>query len=75
MDVFLVMGDTFDASALTSDARLLFDHGAAQALFGASVFWVRRRAAWPDEQLAVEFWPVKRGGSRRGIVEIIGEAA
>ena len=75
VDVFLVMTDTFDASELTSDVRLLFDHGAAQAHFGASVFWVRHRAVWPDEQVAVEFWQVKRGGVRRGIVEIIGEVA
>jgi len=74
VDVFLVMEDTFDASQLAGDASPLFDHAAAQAHFGASVFWVRRRAAWPDEQAAVEFWQVKRGGGRRGIVEIITEA-
>ena len=75
VDVFLVMADAFDASELTGGMRLLFDHGAAQAHFGASVFWVRRRAAWPDEQVAVEFWQVKRGGGRRGTVEIIEETA
>ena len=75
VDVFLVMADTFDASNLRGDARLLFDHGAAQAHFGASVFWVRRLAAWQGEQAAVEFWQVKRGGGRRGIVEIISEAS
>lgn len=75
VDVFLVMADAFDASRVTGDMRLLFDHGAAQAHFGASVFWVRRRAAWPDEQVAVEFWQVKRGGGRRGIVEITEETA
>ena len=74
VDVFLVMEDTFDASQLAGDASPLFDHAAAQAHFGASVFWVRHRAAWPDEQAAVEFWQVKRGGGRRGIVEIITEA-
>ena len=73
VDVFLVMADAFDASPLSGDARLLFDHGTAQAHFGASVFWVRRFAAWPDEQAAVEFWQVKRGGGRRGIVEITAE--
>ena len=67
--------DTFDASQLTGDARLLFDHAAAQAHFGASVFWVRHLAAWPGAQAAVEFWQVKRGGGRRGIVEIITEAS
>ena len=74
VDVFLVMEDTFDASQLAGDASPLFDHAAAQARFGASVFWVRHRAAWPDEQAAVEFWQVKRGGGRRGIVEINTEA-
>jgi Family of unknown function (DUF6932) len=74
VDVFLVMEDTFDASQLAGDASPLFDHAAAQAHFGASVFWVRHRAAWPDEQAAVEFWQVKRGGGRRGIVEINTEA-
>lgn len=73
VDVFLVMEDTFDASQLAGDASLLFDHAAAQAHFGASVFWVRHRAAWPDEQAAVEFWQVKRGGGRRGVVEVIAE--
>ncbi len=74
VDVFLVMEDTFDASQLAGDASPLFDHAAAQAHFGASVFWVRHRAAWPDEQAAIEFWQVKRGGGRRGIVEINTEA-
>jgi hypothetical protein len=75
VDLFLVMADEFDASELSGGMRLLFDHGAAQARFGASVFWVRRQAAWPNERAAVEFWQVKRGGDRRGIVEIIGETA
>ena len=75
VDVFLVMADTFDASHLRGDARLLFDHDAAQAHFGASVFWVRHLAAWQNDQAAVEFWQVKRGGGRRGIVEIISEAS
>jgi hypothetical protein len=70
VDVFLLMGDAFDASHLSGEARLHFDHAAAQAHFGASVFWLRRLAAWPDEQGAIEFWQVKRGGGRRGIIEI-----
>jgi hypothetical protein len=37
VDVFLVMADAFDASELAGDMRLLFDHGAAHAHFGASV--------------------------------------
>ena len=70
VDIFLVMGDAFDASQLGGEAPILFDHAAAQAHFGASVFWLRRLAAWPNEQAAVEFWQVKRGGGRRGVVEV-----
>jgi len=51
----------------------LFDHAAADAHFGASVFWVRRLAAMGGEQATIEYWQVKRGGGQRGIVEIIGE--
>ncbi len=45
-DVFLLMEDTFDMGQLTGEARVLFDHAAAQAHFGASVFWLRRLAAF-----------------------------
>jgi hypothetical protein len=71
VDIFLLMADTFDAANLTGDASLLFDHAAAQAHFGTSVFWMRRLAAWPDEHTAIEFWQITRGGGRRGIVEIV----
>ena len=68
------MDDAFDASTLSGEAQLFFDHSAAQAHFGASVFWLRRLAAREGEQAAVEYWQVKRGGGERGIVEIIPEA-
>jgi hypothetical protein len=68
------MEDSFDASRLTGEVRLLFDHAVAQAHFGASVFWLRRLAAWEGEQAAVEYRQVKRGGGQRGIVEITPEA-
>jgi predicted nucleotidyltransferase len=38
VDVFLLMENTFDMGRLTAEARVLFDHAAAQAHFGASVF-------------------------------------
>ena len=71
IDVFLVMRDTFDGAQLRGEAGLLFDHAAADAHFGASVFWVRRLAALGGEQTTIEYWPVKRGGGQRGIVEIV----
>jgi hypothetical protein len=75
VDVFMLMEDTFDSSQLTSEVSPLFDHNAAQAHFGASVFWLRRLAAWEEEESTVQYWKVKRSGQERGIVEIIGEAA
>lgn len=73
LDVFLLMDDGFDASQVTGEAALLFDHSAADAHFGASVFWLRRLTAWGGEQSVIEFWQSKRDGGQRGIVEVIAE--
>jgi hypothetical protein len=73
VDVFLLMEDTFDAAQLTGEARLLFDHIMAQTRFGGSVFWLRRLAVLDDEQTTMAHWQITRGGSHRGIVEIIPE--
>lgn len=70
VDVFLVMHDTFDLNEVTGEGRLVFDHPAAQAHFGASIFWLRQLAALPNEQEAVLGWQLKRDGARRGIVEV-----
>ena len=75
VDVFIVMHDTFDAGKLRGETALVFDHAAADAHFGASVFWVRRLAAMGGEQATIEYWQVKRGGGERGIVEIVEETA
>ena len=71
VDVFLVMHDTFALNQVTGEARLVFDHPAAQAHFGASVFWLRQLAALPNEEEAVLGWQLKRDGTRRGIVEVM----
>ena len=73
VDVFLVMDDSFDGETLEGESALLFDHSAADAHFGASVFWVRRLAALGGEEPAVEYWQTKRGGGQRGIIEIVEE--
>ena len=73
VDVFLLMEDTFDMGQLTGEARVLFDHAAAQAHFGASVFWLRRLAALGGEEQAIAGWQIKRDGTYRGIVEIVEE--
>jgi hypothetical protein len=74
VDVFLLMKDSFDVNAIVGETRLVFDHAAADAHFGASVFWTRRLAAFGGEQAAIEFWQTKRDGNLRGIVEIESES-
>ena len=71
VDVFMVFDDAFDASACNAEQLLLLDHATADAYFGASVFWLRRPAAFGGEQATIEFWQTKRDGGRRGIVEIV----
>lgn len=72
VDVFMIMEDNFDMGSLAGEPLILFkDHRAAQDHFGASVFWMRRMAAFGGEQAAIEDWQIKRDGSERGIVEIV----
>ena len=75
VDVFMLMEDGFDMGQLGGEARILFDHSAAQAHFGASVFWLRRVAALGGEEQTIAGWEIKRDGTRRGIIEIVGESA
>ena len=70
VDVFLVMHNTFDLTRVSGETRLVFDHPAAQAHFGASIFWLRQLAALPSEEESVTGWQLKREGTRRGIVEL-----
>jgi hypothetical protein len=44
---------------------------AAQAHFGARVFWLRRLAALGGEEQVIAGWQMKRDGTRRSIIEII----
>lgn len=73
VDVFLVMNDTFDVTHVQGEALTLFNHAGAQAYFGASIFWLRRATALGGEDAAIEQWQIKRDGSRRGIVEVVGQ--
>jgi hypothetical protein len=72
VDVFMVMKNSFDLTAVAGEARLVFDHAAAQAHFGASVFWLRLLAALPDEAQAISNWEINAMESLRGLVEITG---
>jgi len=71
VDIFLLMENTFDVSQLSGEAALIFDHIVAQNYEGASIFWIRRLAALEGEEAAVEYWQLKRDGTKRGIVEVV----
>jgi len=71
VDIFMLMEDDFDVSQVSKDVKIIFDHTAAHNLLGASVFWIRRAAAFSGEEAAVEHWQITRSGSQRGIVEVI----
>jgi len=75
VDIFLLMEDGFDMGQVGGESRILFDHASAQAHFGASVFWLRWLAALGGEEQAIADWQIKRDGTRRGIIEIVGEFA
>ena len=71
VDISLLMEDSFDVRQVSTEARLVFDHAAAQNLLGASVFWIRRAAALGGEDATIAHWQIKRDGTKRGILEII----
>ena len=71
VDIFLLMEDSFDVRQVSTEARLVFDHAAAQNLLGASVFWIRRAAALGGEDATIAHWQTKRDGNKRGILEVI----
>jgi hypothetical protein len=73
VDVFMLMEDTFEVSRVKGEAAVVFDHTAAQSAEGASVFWIRRAAAFGGEEAAIADWQVRRGGGRRGVVEVISD--
>lgn len=66
VDVFIVMNDAFDYSETRGETRLLFEHGTAQSHFGASVFWLRKLAAYNGEDATIDDWKIKRDGTERG---------
>jgi hypothetical protein len=73
VDIILLMEDTRDLASVTGEAALPFQHMAADAHFGASVFWTRRSGAIGGEQGMIEYWQLRREGGRRGIVEVVRE--
>jgi uncharacterized protein DUF6932 len=72
VDIFLLMQDAFSLGHISDETRVIFDHLEAQAVEGASVFWLKKSGAMGGEQAAVEDWQIRRDKRRRGIVEVVG---
>ena len=71
VDVILVMTDDFEVTTGSAEVKALFDHQRANRKYGASVFWIRRSLLISETlESFIAHWQVKRGGGRRGIVEI-----
>jgi len=71
VDIFLLMENSFDVSQVSGETTLIFDHVITQNYEGASIFWIRRLAAFEGEEATVAHWQLKRDGNQRGIVEVV----
>jgi hypothetical protein len=71
VDIVLVMREEFNPVFCPVESLALFDHRRAQAVLGASVFWVRPAMLLgePLDQF-LGHWQRKRDGVLRGIVEV-----
>ena len=71
IDVVLVMKNDFRYEDCPLELRGLFNHAVAQARYGASIFWTRP-AILIGESLEdfIAYWQIKRGGGKRGIVDV-----
>ena len=72
VDAILIMDDAFRLERCPMESRGLFDHAVAQARHGASVFWIRPALLiGEDVEQFVSHWQIKRGGAKRGIVDVM----
>lgn len=71
VDVVLVMAAGFKLEGIPRASRTLFSHAAAQARYGASVFWIREGMLPPakSREFLIGF-QTRRDGTLRGILEI-----
>ena len=72
VDVILIMTDTFRLVGMPEETAALFDHSKMESEFGASIFWVRPGSLLEPMESFRAGWQNKRGGGKRGIVEVLG---
>jgi len=72
VDVVLILDDTFRLEKCPQESRGLFEHAVAQARYGASIFWMRPGMLTGETvEEFIAYWQIKRGGDKRGIVDLI----
>jgi len=71
VDVILIMKNEFRIEDQIGEQALVFDHSLMENTFGASIFWVRPAMLLEPLETFRAGWQRKRGGGKRGIVEII----
>ena len=72
VDVILIMTDAFRLQGLPEETAALFDHSRMESEFGAGIFWARPGALLGPMESFRAGWQNKRGGGKRGIVEVLG---
>lgn len=70
VDIFILMKDGFDPDEVFGKSRLIFKHLTTQKYEGASIFWATESGIIGDVDEFIKGWQIKRGGERRGIVEV-----
>ena len=76
VDIILVVGDDFREQDYNPEVFPMFDHRRAQRELGASIFVIRPAFLFGDTvDDFIASWQITRDMSRRGIVEVVVEAA
>ncbi len=71
VDIVLVMDDAFRLDECPPELQALFEHALAQARYGASIFWIRPGMLLEETvEDFISYWQIKRGGDKRGIVDV-----
>jgi hypothetical protein len=76
VDIILVVRDDFREQDYDPEVFPMFDHRRAQRELGASIFVIRPAFLFGDTvDDFIVHWQITRHMSRRGIVEVVVEAA
>ncbi len=75
IDVVLVFDDDFNIAVCNEEIKNLLSHEKADAVFGASIFWIRPSLLFLESlDEFLKSWQVKRNGDRRGIIEVFNDS-